>query len=96
MDLPGRRDPEAAVAHHDRSDPVPRRYGEHAIPHHLGIVVGVDVDKPWSNHAARRVDLPFCAALHVTQGCDLAADNPDIPHAPRRTRAVNQCSTANQ
>ena len=40
----GRGEADAAVAHHDRGDAVPRRRREPRVPRDLGVVVGVDVD----------------------------------------------------
>ncbi len=41
----GRRDPEAAVAHHHGGHAVPGRDREHAVPHHLGVVMGMEIDE---------------------------------------------------
>ena len=53
---PRRRHAEAAVAHHHGGHPVPGRDREHPVPHHLRVVVGVDVDEAGRDHEPARVD----------------------------------------
>ena len=53
---PGRRDREAAVAHHHAGDAVPARRREVAVPEDLRVVVGVDVDEAGREHEAVEVD----------------------------------------
>ena len=48
-----RREADAAVAHHDRRDAVPRRRREVRVPGHLPVVVGVDVDPARRRRAGR-------------------------------------------
>ena len=52
----GGRNGEAAVAGHDRRDPVETRRGERGVPEDLGVVVGVDVDEPRGDDALAGVE----------------------------------------
>ena len=54
----GRCEADAAVAHHHRGHPVPRRRGEVRIPRGLAVVVGVDVDPARGDQQTRRIDDP--------------------------------------
>ncbi len=67
-----RRDTEAAIAHHHRGHTVPRRYGHHAVPQDLRVVVRVDVDEAGGDHAAARLDGRGCLAGSLGHGGDLA------------------------
>ena len=52
-----RGEADAAVAHHDRGDAVPRRRRERGVPGGLAVVVGVDVDEAGRDQRAVGVDL---------------------------------------
>src|SRR5262249_18499447 len=93
---PGRRDAQAAVAHHQRRDAVPGRDRQHAIPEHLGVVVRVDVDEAGSDDGALGVDGARGAAGHVADRRDATVAHGDVAAPARRARAVDQRAAADQ
>ena len=52
----GGGDGEAAVAHHHRRHPMPGGDAEHAVPHQLGVVMGVNVHEARRHHHPVRLD----------------------------------------
>src|SRR5262249_36809028 len=53
---PDRGKADTAVTGNHRRDPVPARRLEQAVPTHLAVVVGVDVDEAGGHHVPRRVN----------------------------------------
>ena len=74
----GRGDREAAVAHDDGRDTVPRGDGQHAIPDDLGIVMGVDVDEARRDRLATGIDDLVGAARCCAEGDDAAVANAEF------------------
>ena len=73
-----RRDAEAAIAHHHRGHAVPWRYGHHAVPQDLRIVVRVDIDEAGGDHAAARLDRRGRLAGSLAHGGDFAVLDRDV------------------
>ena len=85
-----RRNREAAVAHHDRRDAVPARRRQIAVPRHLRVVVGVDVDETRRQHEAVEVDdLRAAGGVDVTDGDDAIALHRHVGRARGRPGAVD-------
>ena len=64
------REPDAAVAHDRRRDPVPARRRHPFVPRRLPVVVRVDVDEAGSDQQAGSVDLLRASARHGAHGGD--------------------------
>ena len=90
---PGRRDREAAVAGHDRGDAVVRRRPQRGVPEHLRVVVGVDVDEPRRDRAARGVELALAAQVR-SDLADHAVRDRHVGRLARRAGAVEDRSAA--
>src|SRR5579862_8411267 len=75
---PGRCHAEAAVTHHHRGHAVPRRDGQHAVPHHLRIVMRVDVDEARGDDAAAGIERLGSSPGDLAEGSDLAGADADI------------------
>ena len=86
---PGGGHREAAVAHHHGRHPVPGRDGEHAVPHDLGVVVGVNVDEPGAHHPPRRVDRLRRAAPRLSDGGDPSVADANLALVAGVSRAVH-------
>ena len=86
-----------AVAADDRGHPVVGGRGEHRIPGHLPVVVGVDVDEPGRDQRTVGVDHP--AGLHPARPADLG-DAVTVDHevagVRRRPRPVDQRAALDQ
>ena len=76
-----RREPDAAVTHHHRGHPVPRRRREVRIPRRLSVVVRVDVDPAGGDELAGGVD-DTCRLAHIVDraGVDHGGDHPVVHH----------------
>mgnify|MGYP003694434243 CR=1 FL=1 len=82
-------DAEAAVAHHHRGHAVPGRDREHPIPHHLRVVVGMDVDEAGRDHEPVGVDRLCGGAFRLAERGDAAAPDPDVATHAWPSRAVD-------
>ena len=91
---PGRGDAEATVAHHHRGHAVPAGGCEVAVPQHLGVVVGVDVDEAGSQYEPVEVDLGGAIGGDVTDGRDAPAFDSHVGPASRCARAVDEVPVA--
>ena len=89
-----RREPDAAVAHHDRRDAVPRRGREVVVPRRLAVVVGVDVDPSRRDQRAVRVDFAATGAVDRADRNDGAVLHRDIAGGRRRSGPVDDRATA--
>ena len=92
----GRREPDAAVAHHHGGDAVPARRCQPRVPGGLGVVVGVDVDEARRDQPAGGVDLAASerAGAGGLDRCDHAVVDDHIAVASRRTGAVDDVAVA--
>ena len=86
---PARREPDAAVAHHDRRDAVPRRRHQPVVPRGLAVVMRMDVDEARRHQRAICVDDPRRSAVDVSDRDDEAVVDGDIAAARRRASAVD-------
>ncbi len=91
---PHRREPDAAVAHHDRRDAVPRRRRDLLVPADLAVEVGVDVDEARRHQRAVGVDGAAGGALDVTDGRDHAVTDRDVGRPAGRTGPVDHVPVA--
>ncbi len=87
----GRREPDAAVAHDERRDAVPRRRGELGVPGDLAVVVGVDVDPSRGHQEAAGLDDLGGTALDRAHVGDAAGIDRDIGCTCRRAGSVDEC-----
>src|SRR5262249_25546690 len=78
---PGRREADAAVAHDDRRDPVPRRWSEVGVPRHLPVVVRMDVDPSRRDEEPAPVDLAAARPGAAADPCDPIAVDGNVPFA---------------
>ena len=68
---------------------------EHAVPEHLGVVVGVDVDEARRDGAARRVEHALGAAAHLAEGATMRPPRiATSPGRPGRAGAVEERAAA--
>ena len=84
---------DAAVAHHERGDAVPRRRGELRVPGDLAVVVGVDVDPARRDQQAVSFDDSGGAALDRAHLGDAAGIHRDIGGTCRPAGPVDQRPT---
>ena len=91
---PARREPDAAVAHHDRRDAVPRRRHQPVVPCGLAVVVGVDVDEARHDERAVGVDGAPRRPFDSSHRDDDAAVDGDVGGARWRTGAVDDRAAA--
>ena len=86
-----RREPHAAVAHHDGRDPVPARRREHRVPGDLAVEVRVDVDETGGDDHAAGIDrLAGARVLELTDLGDPVAVDRHVRSPRLRTRPVDE------
>ncbi len=84
-----RRHADAAVAHHDRGDAVPRSAADKRIPADLRIVMGMRIDEARADDQVGSIDHPRRALLDLTNLGNPIADHRDIGTKARRAGAVD-------
>jgi hypothetical protein len=90
-----RRQREAAVAHHDGRDAVPRRRSRVAIPEELAVVVRVEVDEARREGEPPGVDLARAALGVTSDGGDASRRHRDVAAERRTARTVDDLRVAN-
>ncbi len=80
---------EAAVAADDGGDAVASGRRGPAVPHELGVVVGVEVDEPGAGHQAGGVDRLEGGLVDLADGDDAAVADPDGADRGRGAGAVD-------
>ena len=83
---------EAAVAGDDRGDAVVRRWRRAWIPKKLRVVMSVDIDHAWHDHAPGCIGNDRCVAVDLADGDDLSVANGDIGKAAGGAGAINDRS----
>ena len=91
-----RRDADAAIAHHDRGDAVPRGRADRRVPADLRVVMRVRVDKAGRDDSAGRIDDFRRAVADPADLGDLAILDRDIGLAPLRAGAVDHGAVLDQ
>ncbi len=91
--LAHRGEPDAAVAHHDRGDAVPRRRCHLGIPGGLAVVVRVDVDPAWRDDESVGVELARPGAFDLSDGGHDPVVDRHVGRARRRPGAVDDRPT---
>ena len=86
---PGRCDTKTTISGDHAGHAVPRRDGEHRVPHHLGVVMGVDVDEARRDDAVLGIDGRPRASRCLANGDDGAVTNAEIARSGGRARAVD-------
>jgi hypothetical protein len=86
---------EAAVAHHDGGDAVPRRRARGRIPEELAVVVRVQVDEPRRHHETAGIHLDVSALRDGADGGDAPAGDRDVAGLRLLPGTVAHESTAN-
>ncbi len=89
---PGRRDAETAIADDRRSDAMPGGDGQHPVPDHLRIVMGVDIDKPRRHRQAGGIDDLIGIFVNLSDGDNPPVRNADIADIAGRAGAVDDGS----
>ena len=69
---------ETTIANNYGCDPMPRRDGQRRIPEQLSIIMGMNVDKPRTNHPSMGLYRVLCFTGHLTQSSNFAILNPNV------------------
>ena len=93
---PAGREADAAVAHHGRGHAVQRAGRKAGVPHHMAVVVRVDVHETGRHDAPARVDDLVRALSQVADACDLAVDHFHVRFARHCSGAIDHRSTPDQ
>jgi hypothetical protein len=94
---PAWRDAHAAVAHHDRGHPVPRRRRHRAVPADLRVVVRVRIDEARRDDQAIRVEGSLRGPADILPDLeDLSRGDRDIGMPRRRARSVDDGAVPDQ
>lgn len=96
---PGRRDPEPAVPRDDGRDPVPAGGGQIRVPEHLGVEVGMDINKPGGKD--QPVEIHHRRSTHARLAGLPYRDDPapvesDVRHPTQRTGAIHDLRPSQQ
>ena len=89
-----RREPDAAVARHDRGDAVPARRGQLRVPGRLTVVVRVHVDEAGGDEQPVGVDRPARRAVDPAHLGDAAVGDRDVAGERRAAEPVDDRPTA--
>src|SRR2546422_444110 len=84
------RDREAAVAHDDGRDAVPRRGARLRVPEELAVVVGMDVDEAGGEGEARAVDLAGAALGDAPDGRYAVAGDGEVAACGLAAAAITE------
>ncbi len=90
------RDADAAIAHHHRSDAVPRGRADRRVPADLRVVMRVRVDKTGRDDAIGRIDDLRRAVADPADFGDFSVFNGDIGLAARRSGAIDHGAVLDQ
>ena len=88
-----RREPDAAVAHHDRGHAVPARGREHRVPGDLAVEVRVHVDEAGRHERAVGIDRLARELVDATDLGDDTVGDRDVGGTPGRAGSVDDRST---
>ena len=91
----GGGDAETAGTHDRGGHAMPGRDRQHRVPEHLGVVMGMDIDKTGRYRATTRVDHPVRVVRCAADGDKAPVLDADVADVARRAAAVDDESAGN-
>jgi hypothetical protein len=92
----GRREADAAIAHHHRADAMPDRRRQLAVPGRLAIVMGVDVNEARRDQQAVGIDRALRRPEVAAHGSNSPILHGDVSRHRRRAGAVGHPAALDQ